>query len=744
MDLDSIEEDFVGVDVQPDEPQADARPAIPLRTSLITALSELIATFDEKYPVIPPASDLHPFSPTPPDTDVLESILRVTPMITASVASVAQANIHPRFILRTKEYTNHADAWLKSQIKVGTLFRQLPKRKPNYAADLPLEPALVPAWLLDEVMSLLKSIGMDVFREDLADRRVKFLGGGKILVVDIEFLLAPGSSSNAEESASATSSGLQLLSIKTTHGASESSASSTADERSPLDTLLYSALSSILKEAQGPSSDCLRLQNLADSFKEHAKNLMLLDGLANAEAGLGTGDRWFKETDEEAKIVVDLASREAQALASSLGSSTAPLDILLHRGHSYPVPYLTSPFLTFIVGLPPRIYLSMLKAQSAASSTLPNQNSVDISPAILGDYVFNNRSSCTLATLKLSSTTDTPNSISHLTTLLPPTFALLSDQTDYTALLSVDPLTATLPEPTHGIPQEHLDRVFPTVTEPAPESDPLKPLPVKGYVLDFGNEGVVMRREAMHRLSGGLDLGMDIDGGLGSMDGGFSNFGSPGWVDLLVDSKAIVQSPRYVSQVKATGSNPAIQHFLSPPTDPGFVLGSIRVGRMSDVWRVLEIVKEQAWLNETLRSFQWRIDSTPTKDEGEAAEVAKLLSDDEELEALIQGSNVPTSIPVQISVRGTTINYTVPLPLPDSPLLTFSVAFDSTAPKGVRVDFDIDIAAAFLEGQTSSMEKISQVVHEWKGGMEEVVRRGGASILAGWVWRKVQQRFQVI
>lgn len=72
----------------------------------------------------------------------------------------------------------------------------------------------------------------------------------------------------------------------------------------------------------------------------------------------------------------------------------------------------------------------------------------------------------------------------------------------------------------------------------------------------------------------------------------------------------------------------------------------------------------------------------------------------------------------------------------------FSVAFDPTAPKGVRVDFDI--AAAFLESQTSSIEKISQVVLEWKGGMEEVVRRGGASILAGWVWRKVQERFQVI
>lgn len=113
MDLDSIEEDFVAIDVQPEEPQGDAQPAVSLRPSLIMALSELIATFDEKYPVIPSAGDLHPFSPTPPDTDVLDSILRVAPMITASLASVAQTKIPPRFILRTKEYTNHADTWLK-------------------------------------------------------------------------------------------------------------------------------------------------------------------------------------------------------------------------------------------------------------------------------------------------------------------------------------------------------------------------------------------------------------------------------------------------------------------------------------------------------------------------------------------------------------------------------------------------------------------------------------------------------
>ncbi|KAG9018090.1 hypothetical protein FRB90_012328 [Tulasnella sp. 427] len=742
MDLDSIEEDFVAVDVQPEEPQADAQPAIPLRPSLITALSELIATFDEKYPTIPPAGSLHPFSPTPPDTEVLESILRVAPMITASLASVAQANIHPRFILRTKEYTNHADAWLKSQIKVGSLFRQLPKRKPNYAADLPLEPALIPAWLLDEVMSLLTSVGMDVFKDDGAEGRVKFLGGGKVLVIDIEFVLipAPASTPPLEASSSSTTDKvLQLLSIKTTHGTSESSTHNAGDERSSLDTLLYTSLSRFLKEAQSTSPDSVRLQNLADAFKQHAKYLMTLDGLANAEAALGTGDRWFKEADEEGKIAANLATREAEALASSLAGSAAPLDVLIHRGHGYPLPYLTSPFLAFLIGLPPRIYLSMLKAQAAQSSKSTDKSTVDIPTKIIRECIFDNQSPCTLATLKLSSTTDTPNSSTHLTTLLPPSFPLLSDQLDFAALLSGDPLSTALPEPTHGIPPEHLNRLFPTVTETTSETDPLQVIapPVKGYILDFGSKGVVMRRDAMHRLSGGMDLGMDLEGALGGMDGGFGNFG-PSWVDLLVDSKAILHSTK--NNQKAYGSNPAVQHLLATPTDPGFVLGSIRVNRMSDVWRILEIVKEQAWLNETLRSFQWQIDTSSVDGEAKVAEGPKLLTDEEELEALLKGSQSPTSVPVQINVRATSINYIIPLPLPDSPLLMLSVAFDPMLPKGIRVDSDL-VTPSLAD---PAIVKISQALQEWKDSMAEVVRRGGASVLAGWIWQKVQERNQVL
>lgn len=90
------------------------------------------------------------------------------------------------------------------------------------------------------------------------------------------------------------------------------------------------------------------------------------------------------------------------------------------------------------------------------------------------------------------------------------------------------------------------------------------------------------------------------------------------------------------------------------------MLGSIRVGRMSDVWRVLELVKEQAWLNETLRSFQWRMDSAPTKDDGKEAEAGKLLSDEEELEALIQGKLYPAFI---LAIDGELMDTTYQVPM---------------------------------------------------------------------------------
>lgn len=114
MDLDAIEEDnFAVVEPQAEESsQNETHKLAQLRPSLLTAVSELIATFDEKYPTVPTPSALHPFSPTPPDTDILDSIIQVAGAITTSLASHVPAT-DPRFVTRAQEYTSHADTWLQ-------------------------------------------------------------------------------------------------------------------------------------------------------------------------------------------------------------------------------------------------------------------------------------------------------------------------------------------------------------------------------------------------------------------------------------------------------------------------------------------------------------------------------------------------------------------------------------------------------------------------------------------------------
>ena len=59
---------------------------------------------------------------------------------------------------------------------------------------------------------------------------------------------------------------------------------------------------------------------------------------------------------------------------------------------------------------------------------------------------------------------------------------------------------------------------------------------------------------------------------------------------------------------------------------------------MSDVWKVIEIVKEQAWLNDLVQSFEWTTqpESVAVEREGSALGV----SDDEELAALLQGTYI--------------------------------------------------------------------------------------------------------
>lgn len=118
MDLDFIEEDnFQVTEPQTEDAAQSAQPSIQLKPTLLSAVSELLVSFDEKYPTLPSAPSLHPFSLTPPDTEVLENISHMTGVLANCLAGhVTSAD--PRYVTRMQEYTNHADAWFQVSLSL--------------------------------------------------------------------------------------------------------------------------------------------------------------------------------------------------------------------------------------------------------------------------------------------------------------------------------------------------------------------------------------------------------------------------------------------------------------------------------------------------------------------------------------------------------------------------------------------------------------------------------------------------
>lgn len=290
---------------------------------------------------------------------------------------------------------------------------------------------------------------------------------------------------------------------------------------------------------------------------------------------------------------------------SPIGTNMVPLDLFLNRAHPLALPYLVSSSVSFLVHLSPRSYLTMLQTKSETSVS---SSSTMLDPPISNIRDFcrkgtNLRTSDVLVTLELSSG-NTPQSTSILT----PSFPLLYDP------LHPNPVTD------YAIPDSHLTHAFTS-------ND------THHFVLDLGK--LVMRREAMCAFTvGDLMFGMNLGGGYSP------SYGCLSWLDLLVSSirhrssnsntyatTRMVQSrirPNTIIQrsvpicpaccvypltPKQTNNSsllhPPVKFTITNPTETGFIFGKIRVSRIAEVYRILELVREQAWLNDVLKSFEW-------------------------------------------------------------------------------------------------------------------------------------------
>lgn len=156
---------------------------------------------------------------------------------------------------------------------------------------------------------------------------------------------------------------------------------------------------------------------------------------------------------------------------------------------------------------------------------------------------------------------------------------------------------------------------------------------------------------------------------------------------------------------------------------------------MKEVWGILEVVREQCWLNELLTSCDWTtdklLDNTPEVTTG-------IESTEDELQTILAGNITPTKIPVNVYLpvspieffgldmpisrcRGTRVVMTSPERPPISGLMEITVTYDETRPRGIAVN---------VSGAMGADIKLDV--------LEEISRRGGTLGLPGRVWAKTQ------
>lgn len=210
----------------------------------------------------------------------------------------------------------------------------------------------------------------------------------------------------------------------------------------------------------------------------------------------------------------------------SLALPQTPLDIFLHRSHALPLPFLTSPSLSFLTFLSPRAYLSILRSMPPSQTSQANSNSnlpiLDVPFIHLRECLSGQRqpSGVTIATLSLSSSSRSQ--------------ARGHEQDSYSIQIDGD----ATEQPTFLLAKPEIEYTFPQLPQ-TPNAATSSEETHYAWALDFTSSGrhrgVVMSQSRMREIECVVDPGSasDMDS-LGMMDFGDGLGGSPSWVDLLV------------------------------------------------------------------------------------------------------------------------------------------------------------------------------------------------------------------
>lgn len=370
---------------------------------------------------------------------------------------------------------------------------------------------------------------MEAFPEAESNGRRTIILGGKVLVLDVDFIMHPT---------------VDVAAVKTSYAVPSSGTSGSAS--ASLSGYLEDVLREWLRSVQSEVVTGIKTARLGRKVLESLTYLMKLDRLAEKEGDKGI--QWFSDQDALGQKLEGFARTEAQVVAqyvlaasfsswflisssirSDLGTKQAPLDILLLRGHALPLPYLTSPSLTFLVHLSPLSYLTLYRT---IPTSLPTPSTV--LPALSIPF-------------------------QHLRSSLPTISQTLPGVT--LATLRLSPLIASLRSiPNNAADQTEIDLAF--LSSASRPTYPLAPaaagfthnfpLPEERgwvWVLDFTGhsdiegqgtgkrKGVVMTQSRMREIQDVVDP-LDVmmsNLGAGGMHMGMMGYGlGPSWVDMLV------------------------------------------------------------------------------------------------------------------------------------------------------------------------------------------------------------------
>ncbi|KAI0350193.1 hypothetical protein OH77DRAFT_1507079 [Trametes cingulata] len=568
--------------------------------------------------------------------------------------------------------------------------------------------------VLKRLLQWGSSAAMEAFNDPEQDGHSSVVLGGKVLVIDLDFVV---DRKNPERPL------VDVAACKTEYAIRSSTSTSSTGNSVSLDGFLADAIRAFLKEVQKDDTerDGVEAARLGRLLSEHFAYLMKLDHLAQSE-GEG-GLRWFTFIDKMSLEVEKLAGNEADALCRQESAEKVPLDVFLLRSHALPLPYLTTPSISFLTYISPLAYLKLLRAAPASAPAAGHLPKLDIPFQHLRTSLTSHPrpEGVTTATLVLSPTA-------------PPAY-----HADSMSMSALDTRSSSSLVPNAA----EIEHIFPAARE------------VQGlqgqqftWLLDFtaGGKypGVVMSQSRMREI----ELIVNPFSGIDHVENvQMMSFGTGSWVDLLLNSQSPISPERYTAvYTSPTSLHPPLHLRLTTPEEPGFVLETVPVRTLKEVWSILEIVREQCWLNETLRSCQWVPEGLSRGPEDDTTEDAAVTDDD--LQAVLKGTIRPRSIPVNVylpahtladplfggtdmdafSLGGSTpsrrarIVMTTPERPPISGLVEIGVTFDPGRPRGVVVDINgamgVDLRVDVLE---------------------EVCRRGGLFGLPGRVWKKAHE-----